>query len=93
MGSSRRAKAARRQWAARDLGDLDERRLIIDALQRLSARERAAIRRSHYLGWTTTQVAADLQVADSVVKETLHHALRALDSDVSRIRASRPQDV
>ena len=78
MGSSRRARLARRQWGAHDLGDLDERRLIIDALRRLSAQERSAIYQSHYSGWTTTQIAADLQVSDSVVKETLHHALRAL---------------
>ena len=90
MGSSRRATQAQRQWDARDP---DERRLIIDALRRLSAEERAAIRWSLYSGWTTSQIAADLQVADSVVKETLHEALRALDLNVRNIRASRPQQV
>ena len=91
MRSPRRASTARRQSGAGDSGDLDSRRLIIDALRRLSAQERAAIRRSHYSGWTTAQIAADLQMADSDVKETLHHALRAFASEVSR--ASRQQHV
>jgi RNA polymerase sigma-70 factor (ECF subfamily) len=73
------------------LGDLDERRLVIDALRRLSPEEREVIHRSHYSGWTTTQIAADLQVADSQVKGTLHDALRALDFNVRCIRAQRAQ--
>jgi RNA polymerase sigma-70 factor (ECF subfamily) len=75
------------------LGDLDDRRLIIEALRRLSAEERAVIRRSHYSGWTTTQIADDLQVADSLVKETLHNALRALEFHVRHIRAQGAQQV
>jgi DNA-directed RNA polymerase specialized sigma24 family protein len=93
MGSSRRARPARRQWNSGDLGDLDERRLIIDALRHLSAEERAVIRRSLYSRWTTVQIAADLQVADSVVKGSLHDALRALDFYVRRIHAQRAQQV
>ena len=93
MGSSRSARTAERQRGARDVGDLDERPLIIDALRRLSAGERAAIRRSHYSRWTTSHIAADLQLPESVVKETLHDALRALDLNVRHIRASRAQQV
>lgn len=91
MAPSRLARLARKTWGARDLGDLDDRRLILDALRRLSATDRAVIRRAYYSGWTTTQIADDLQVADSVGKETLHHALRALDFNMRRIRAQRAQ--
>jgi RNA polymerase sigma-70 factor (ECF subfamily) len=34
--------------------------------------------RSHYLGWTTAQIADDLRITDDAVKSRLHHAMRAL---------------
>ena len=54
------------------------RPLIADALAQLSAEHRAVIRRSHYLGWTTAQIAEDLQIAECTVNSRLHFALRAL---------------
>jgi RNA polymerase sigma-70 factor, ECF subfamily len=52
--------------------------LIGDALAQLSPEHRAVIRRSYYLGWTTTQIADDLQIAEGTVKSRVHYALRAL---------------
>jgi RNA polymerase sigma-70 factor (ECF subfamily) len=52
--------------------------LIADALGQLSAEHRAMIGRWHYLGWTTVQIADDLDIAEWFVKSTLHDALRAL---------------
>jgi RNA polymerase sigma factor (sigma-70 family) len=54
------------------------RLLIGDALAQLSAEQRAVIRRSYYLGWTTTQIAEDLQIAQGTVKSALHYAVRGL---------------
>jgi RNA polymerase sigma-70 factor, ECF subfamily len=51
---------------------------IADALAQLSAEQRAVMRRSYYLGWTTAQIADDLQIAESTVKSRLHFAMRAL---------------
>jgi len=51
---------------------------ITDALGQLSAEHRALIGRSYYLGWTTAQIADDLQIAEWFVKSRLHAALRAL---------------
>lgn len=55
-----------------------DRMLIGDAMAQLSAKHRAVIRRSYYLGWTTAQIAEDLQIAEGTVKSRLHYALRAL---------------
>ena len=54
------------------------RLLIADALAQLSAEHRAVICRSYYLGWTTAQIAEDLQIAECTVNSRLHFALRAL---------------
>jgi RNA polymerase sigma-70 factor (ECF subfamily) len=62
----------------------DHRRLIIDALSRLSPGQRAVILRSFYLKWTTTEIAADLNIADSIVKSRLRDALQALAQSVSQ---------
>jgi RNA polymerase sigma-70 factor, ECF subfamily len=55
-----------------------DRLLIGDALAQLSAEHRAVVRRSYYQGWTTAQIAEDLQIAEGTVKSRLHYALRAL---------------
>lgn len=55
-----------------------DRSLIGDALARLSSEHRAVVRRSYYLGWTTTRIADDLHITDDAVKSRLHHAMRAL---------------
>jgi DNA-directed RNA polymerase specialized sigma24 family protein len=60
------------------------RLLIADALAQLSAEHRAVVRRSYYLGWTTAQIADDLQIAECTVKLRLHFALRALRFTLQR---------
>lgn len=55
-----------------------DRLLLGDAMAQLSADHRAVIRRSYYLGWSTTQIADDLQIAEGTVKSRLHYAVRAL---------------
>ena len=55
-----------------------DRLLIGDALAQLSPQHRAVVWRSYYLGWTTAQIADDLQIAEGTVKSRLHYALRAL---------------
>jgi RNA polymerase sigma-70 factor, ECF subfamily len=54
------------------------RMLVGDAMAQLSAEHRAVIRRSYYGGWTTEQIAADLEIPEASVKLRLHDALRAL---------------
>ena len=54
------------------------RMLVGDAMAQLSADHRAVIRRSYYEGWTTEQIAADLEIPEDRVKLRLHDALRAL---------------
>ena len=55
-----------------------DRMLVGEALAQLSPDQRAVLRRSYYLGWTTTQIAADLDIAEGTVKSRLHYALRAM---------------
>lgn len=52
--------------------------MVKRALAQLSAEHRAVLWRSHYLGWSLTHIAADLQIAEGTVKSRLHDALRAL---------------
>jgi len=67
-----------------DRGEADEvntaldRLLVGDAMAALSAEHRAVIRRAYYLGWTTAQIAADLEIPEGTVKSRLHYAVRAL---------------
>ena len=55
-----------------------DRQQISDAMSQLCPAHRAVIRRVHYLGWTTAQVADDLRITDAMVKCSLHDALHAL---------------
>lgn len=55
-----------------------DRLVLGDALAQLSEEHRAVIRRSYYLGWTTAQIAADLQIPEGTVKSRLHYAVRTL---------------
>jgi RNA polymerase sigma-70 factor (ECF subfamily) len=55
-----------------------DRLLVSEALAQLSAAQRAVIRRSYFLGWTTAQIAEDLQIPEGTVKSRQHTALRAL---------------
>jgi hypothetical protein len=60
------------------------RPLIADALAHLSTEHCAVVRRAYYLGWTTTQIADDLHIAECTVKSRLHFALRALRLTLQR---------
>jgi DNA-directed RNA polymerase specialized sigma24 family protein len=51
---------------------------VREAIALLSEPQRAMIYRSHYLGRTTTQIAAELGTDGEAVKHELHRALHAL---------------
>jgi RNA polymerase sigma-70 factor (ECF subfamily) len=55
-----------------------DRLLLSGALAELSPQHRAVIQLSYYQGWTTAQIAADLDIAEGTVKSRLHYAVRAL---------------
>ena len=54
------------------------RMVVGDAMSQLCAELRAVLRRSYYEGWTTEQIAADLQIPEGNVKLRLHDGLLAL---------------
>lgn len=66
-----------------------DRLLLGDAMTQLSAEHRAVIRRSYYLGWTTAQIAADLEIAEGTVKSRLHYAVRALRLTLQEMGVTR----
>ncbi len=80
-GSSHRDRAHLRVVAGsavrRPASDSDPN-LVRDAVAQLSEWQRVMIHRSYYLGRTTTQIAAELNTDDEVVKIGLHQALHAL---------------
>jgi RNA polymerase sigma factor (sigma-70 family) len=55
-----------------------DRALVSKALNQLQPLPREVIRRAYYLGRTTDQIAADLNVAEPVVKSQLHSALHTV---------------
>jgi DNA-directed RNA polymerase specialized sigma24 family protein len=61
------------------------RTLVAAAFARLSAEDRAMVRRAYYHGWTTAQIGADLGIAEGAVKLRLHHALRALQQTLQEM--------
>lgn len=66
-----------------------DRLLIADAMVQLSAEHRAVIERSYYRGWTTTQIATDLGIAEGTVKSRLHYAVRALRLTLQELGVTR----
>jgi RNA polymerase sigma-70 factor (ECF subfamily) len=66
-----------------------DRLLLSTALSQLSEEHRAVIRRSYYQGWTTTQIANDLQIAEGTVKSRLHYAVRALRLNLQEMGVTR----
>jgi DNA-directed RNA polymerase specialized sigma24 family protein len=58
--------------------ELFDRVLVSEALNQLHPSHREVIRKAYYLRWTTGQIAADLNVAEPVVKSRLHYALHTL---------------
>jgi RNA polymerase sigma-70 factor (ECF subfamily) len=63
--------------------------LIGEALARLSAEHRAVIWRSYYRGWTSAQIADDVQIAEGTVKSRLHYAVRALRLTLQELGVTR----
>jgi RNA polymerase sigma-70 factor, ECF subfamily len=57
-----------------------DRRLIGDAVARLSDWDRDLFYRACYLGRTTRQIAAELSTDDELVKHDLHRVMHALRS-------------
>jgi RNA polymerase sigma-70 factor (ECF subfamily) len=66
-----------------------DRLLIGDAMAQLSPEHRAVIRRSYYLGWSTAQIAEDLDIAEGTVKSRLHYAVRALRLTLQEMGVTR----
>jgi RNA polymerase sigma-70 factor (ECF subfamily) len=66
-----------------------DRLLIGDAMAQLSAEDRAVIRRSCYLRWSTSKIAEDLGIAEGTVKSRLHHAMRALRLTLEEMGVTR----
>ena len=66
-----------------------DRLLMADAMTQLSPEHRAVVERSYYRGWTTAQIATDLDIAEGTVKSRLHYALRALRLTLQELGVTR----
>jgi RNA polymerase sigma-70 factor, ECF subfamily len=66
-----------------------DRLLIADAMAQMTAEHRAVVERSYYRGWSTAQIAADLDIAEGTVKSRLHYALRALRLTLQEMGVTR----
>jgi DNA-directed RNA polymerase specialized sigma24 family protein len=63
---------------------LFDRMLVSAAFNQLQPLHREVIRRAYCLGWTTNQIAADLNITESASKSLLHcafHTLRLILTD------------
>lgn len=66
-----------------------DRMLLGEAIGGLSEDHRAVIRRAYYQGWTTAQIAADLEIAEGTVKSRLHYGMRALKLRLQEMGVTR----
>jgi RNA polymerase sigma-70 factor (ECF subfamily) len=66
-----------------------DRMLIGSALAQLSDVHRAVIGRAYYQGWSTAQIAADLDIPEGTVKSRLHYAVRALKLNLQELGVTR----
>jgi RNA polymerase sigma-70 factor, ECF subfamily len=57
---------------------LFDRGRVSETFNQLLPSHREVIRMAYYLGWTTGQIAADLNLTEAVVKSRLHHGLHTL---------------
>jgi RNA polymerase sigma-70 factor (ECF subfamily) len=87
--SSLDGSAAPEQASPDEVSAALDRMLIGEALDQLSPDHRAVIRRSYYLGWTTTQIADDLGIAEGTVKSRLHYAVRAMRLTLQEMGVTR----
>ena len=60
-----------------------DRMLLGEAMAQLSEDHRAVISRAYYQGWTTAQIAADLQIAEGTVKSRLHYGDAGAEAQVA----------
>ncbi|MGE2718253.1 sigma-70 family RNA polymerase sigma factor [Mycolicibacterium celeriflavum] len=65
------------------------RMMLGEAIGELSEEHRAVISRAYYQGWTTAQIAADLQIAEGTVKSRLHYGVRALKLRLEEMGVTR----
>jgi RNA polymerase sigma-70 factor, ECF subfamily len=72
-----------------DVDSALDRLLIADAMAQMSPDHRAVIERSYYRGWSTAQIAADLDIAEGTVKSRLHYAVRALRLTLQEMGVTR----
>lgn len=54
------------------------RAMVAAALAQLPVEHRALLHRAYYYGWSTEQIALDLDMGERSVKIQLHYALRTL---------------
>jgi RNA polymerase sigma-70 factor (ECF subfamily) len=86
----RRSDSSTPQVSAPDEVDAALGRLLIaGAIAQLSVEYRAVIERSCYWGWTTTQIATDLGIAEETVKSRLHYAARAFRFTLQKTGVTR----
>jgi RNA polymerase sigma-70 factor, ECF subfamily len=89
FGGSLDESGAPEQSAPDEVDAALDRMLIADAMAQMSAEHRAVVERSYYRGWTTAQIAEDLQIAEGTVKSRLHYALRALRLELQKRGVTR----
>jgi DNA-directed RNA polymerase specialized sigma24 family protein len=61
-----------------------DRALVSEAFNQLHPLHREVLRKANRLGWTTGQIAADLNTTEPVVKSRLHYALHTLALTLDR---------
>ncbi|CAM4126873.1 Sigma-W factor [Mycobacterium basiliense] len=83
------AEGAPEQSAPDDVNAALDRLLITEAMAQLSAEHRSVIERSYYRGWSTAQIAQDLDIAEGTVKSRLHYAVRALRLTLQELGVTR----
>ena len=82
-------EGAPEQSAPDEVDSALDRLLIADAMAQMSPEHRAVVERSYYRGWTTAQIAADLDIAEGTVKSRLHYAVRAMRLTLQEMGVTR----
>lgn len=72
-----------------DVDSALDRLLLSSALSQLSDDHLAVVRRAYYQGWSTSQIAADLEIPEGTVKSRLHYAVRALRLNLQEMGVTR----
>jgi RNA polymerase sigma factor (sigma-70 family) len=61
-----------------------DRNVVGEALNRLEPLPREVIRQAYYLGRTTGEIAADLDITEPAVKSQLHRAMHTVRLNLAR---------